>query len=104
MPEHLFGFFRRRRTESSRICVIISQGEDLGLAFLDHEIGADSALTVLRERDCREKRQIQVLRFKNCATCTHRSFMSSTSIVESRAAHERNAHRAPHTANPAIKI
>src|SRR6266478_6747107 len=46
--KQLFGLLRRRRTEGSRIRVIISQSEDLRLAFLDHEIGANSALAVLR--------------------------------------------------------
>src|SRR2546426_1055612 len=95
------GFLRRRRTGNPRICVTISQSKDLRLAFLDYEIGGDSALTVFLERYCRAERQARVLRLKNCATRTQRGFMSGASIIESRTAHERNAHRAPHTANPA---
>ena len=98
--EQLLGFLRRQRTGNPRICVTVSQSKDLRLAFLEYEIGGDSALTILLDRYCRAERQAHVLRLKNCATRTQRGFMSGPSIIESRTAQERNAHRAPHTANP----
>ena len=90
--QQLLSLFFGGRTWHTALVAVVPENEDLRFSFREHELGRHPSVPIIPERHRSRKSQGQGARLECRSVSLYQRVVRLSSIVESRAASERNSH------------